>query len=155
MNTWSFGSNSVHINTYTYMLIKLRLCWCCRKSVPTLHGVVRLSLWIAKAGQEWLTRLICCILLKHACSTRILFVRPIFLTTYQCIQQRTNATNQSTNQQHDFRKLKLLPEDDLANFDFCSKYAHQLDTIEVLKMDEANELEYLDRVHNAGCCTVQ
>jgi hypothetical protein len=58
-------------------------------------------------------------------------------------------------QQHDFRKLKLTPEDDLADFEFCSRYAHQIDTIQVLEMDENGELEYLDRVHNTGCCVVQ
>eukprot|EP00753_Platysulcus_tardus_P020519 PLAT8172.1.p1 GENE.PLAT8172.1~~PLAT8172.1.p1 ORF type:complete len:607 (-),score=216.87 PLAT8172.1:258-2078(-) len=60
------------------------------------------------------------------------------------------------NHEHEYRKLKLTEEDDLASFAYNCQPAHERDIVEVLTLEADGTLEYLDGGASAGCecCTI-
>mmetsp|Transcript_20395 Transcript_20395/g.40114 ORF Transcript_20395/g.40114 Transcript_20395/m.40114 type:complete len:619 (-) Transcript_20395:344-2200(-) len=73
-------------------------------------------------------------------------------------REQIHAFNQSDldgkANEHDYRKIKLTPEDDLADFDYTSSLKHEEDLVEVLKLEDEGKLTYLQRGDQAACCTL-
>jgi serine/threonine protein kinase len=74
-------------------------------------------------------------------------------------REAINAFNQSDidgkSNEHDYRKLKLEPEDLVEDFNYTSKISHQEDVVEVLKMQDDGHLQHLDKPDSMGCCKLQ
>lgn len=69
-----------------------------------------------------------------------------------------NAENQvdldDKNAEHQYRKEKIMPEDDIPEFDYICGDVHQDDIVQVMKEYRRGNLDYLGKQNNSGCCTI-
>lgn len=71
-------------------------------------------------------------------------------------QNLIHAANQidleNANNEREYRKVKLGPEDEIPDFDYISRYAHQMDIVEVYRTEKAGKLK-IEPLYDVNCCT--
>jgi len=69
--------------------------------------------------------------------------------------EQIHAANQTDieyqNNDREYRHVKLTPNDEIDDFDYVSKYAHQLDIMEVLSTAKEGKLQ-IDKPFDTSCC---
>lgn len=72
--------------------------------------------------------------------------------------EQIHAANQTDieyqNNDRDYRHVKLTSKDEINDFDYVSRYAHQVDIVDVLSTDREGKLK-IDKPFDTTCCIVQ